>query len=80
MKKALEYILSQLVDNPEKIVIEEKEEDGIVNFSITVDPTEMGKVIGKGGKVIRSVRNVLKILAIKEGKHVNISLIDPQVT
>lgn len=74
MKKALEYIVSQIVDNPDKVEINEQEDQGITNFTITVDPSDMGKIIGKGGKVIRSIRNVVKISAIKQNKKINVSL------
>lgn len=74
MKKALEYIISQIVDNPEKVEIKEQEDQGIINFFITVDPADMGRIIGKNGKVIRAIRNVVKIAAIKQNKKINISL------
>lgn len=74
MKKALEYILSQIVDNPDKIEVNEQEDQGIINFSITVDSADMGRVIGKNGKVIRAIRNVVKISAIKQNKKINIAL------
>ena len=74
MKKALEYIVAQIVDDPEKIEITEQEAEGIINFSITVAPADMGKIIGKNGKVIRAIRNVIKISAIKQNKKINVSL------
>jgi uncharacterized protein len=74
MKKALEYIISQIVDDPKKVEIDEQEDQGIINFTITVAPTDMGKVIGKNGKVIRAIRNVVKIAAIKQNKKINIAL------
>lgn len=74
MKKALEYIVSSIVDNPDKVEINEAEDNGIINFTITVDPADMGKIIGKNGKVIRSIRNVVKISAIKQDKKINIAL------
>jgi hypothetical protein len=74
MKKALEYILSQIVENPEEIKIDEQEDQGIINFTISVAPADMGKVIGKNGKVIRAIRNVVKIAAIKQNKKINIAL------
>lgn len=74
MKKALEYLISQIVDNPEKVEISEQEADGMTNFAITVDPSDMGKIIGKNGKVIRAIRNVIKISAIKQNKKINIAL------
>lgn len=76
MKKALEYILLSIVDNPDKVSIEEREENGIVNFTVKVAKEDMGKVIGKNGKIIRSIRNVLKIPAIKQNKKINIELVE----
>lgn len=76
MKKVLEYIISSIVDNPKDVVIDEEEDNGNINFTITVNKEDMGKVIGKGGKVIRSIRNVLKIPAIKQNKRINITLFD----
>jgi predicted RNA-binding protein YlqC (UPF0109 family) len=74
MKDTLLYIVSAIVDNVEAVKIDEQEEDGIVNLLITVDPTEMGKIIGKEGKVIRSIRNIMKIKAMKENMRIKISL------
>lgn len=74
MKKALKYIVSQIVDNGEKVEINEQEDQGMTNFTITVAPEDMGKIIGKNGKVIRAIRNVVKISAIKQNKKINIAL------
>ena len=74
MKDTLHFIVSAIVDNPSAVAIEEQEEDGITNLIITVDPADMGKIIGKEGKVIRSIRNIMKIKAMKFDKHIKISL------
>ena len=76
MKKALKYLVSQIVDDAEKVEINELEENGMINFTIKVASTDMGKIIGKNGKVIRAIRNVVKISAIKQNKKINISLIE----
>lgn len=74
MKKALEYIITQIVEDPERVKIDEQEDQDMINFMISVAPSDMGKVIGKNGKVIRAVRNVIKISAIKQNKKINIAL------
>jgi predicted RNA-binding protein YlqC (UPF0109 family) len=76
MKDTLHYIVSSIVDKPEDVVIDEQDDSGSVNFTITVAPDDMGKVIGKEGKVIRSIRNVMKIKAMKQNKRINIQLAD----
>jgi len=74
MKKALEYIITQIVDEPKEVEITEQEDNGMVNFTIKVAASDMGKIIGKNGKVIRAIRNVVKISAIKQNKKINIAL------
>ncbi|OGH19904.1 MAG: hypothetical protein A3D74_04885 [Candidatus Levybacteria bacterium RIFCSPHIGHO2_02_FULL_37_13] len=76
MKKALLYIISSIVGETDKVEIEEKEQDGILDFTIKVAKADMGRVIGKNGKVIRAIRNVIKINAIKQNKKINISLLE----
>ncbi len=78
MKDALYYIITSIVDNPDKVVVEEQEEYGTVNFIVHVAKDDMGKVIGKNGKVIKAMRNVLKIPAIKQNKRINISLAEEE--
>ncbi len=76
MKKALLYIISSIVSEGDKIEIEEKEQDEIIDFTVKVPKVDMGKVIGKNGKVIRAIRNALKIKAIKQNKKININLVE----
>lgn len=74
MKDILTTIVKSLVDNPNDVVIEENDDNGFVTLTITVNKDDMGKIIGKEGKVIRSIRNIMKIPAMKQGKKVQISL------
>ncbi|HKC14743.1 MAG TPA: KH domain-containing protein [Patescibacteria group bacterium] len=74
MKKALEFIVTSIVEKPEKVTVDEQEQSGIINFIITVDKEDMGKIIGKNGRVIKAIRNVMKIPAIKNNKKIYINL------
>lgn len=80
MKDTLIYIVKSIVDNPDKVVVDEVEGEEGINFIITVDPADMGKIIGKSGKVIRSIRNIMKIPAIKQNKRVSVSLAEIKET
>jgi uncharacterized protein len=74
MKDTLAHIISSIVTDPDAVQVEESEEEGITVFTVTVAKEDMGRVIGKEGKVIRSIRNIMKIPAIKQNKRINISL------
>lgn len=74
MKDALTYIISSIVQKPEAVDVKEEEQEGVLNFIVTVSKEDMGRVIGKSGKVIKSIRNVMKIPAIKTNKKIFISL------
>ncbi len=76
MKEALTYIVTAIVEHPDAVNITEEEQDGIIQFTISVDTTDIGKIIGKEGKIIRSIRNVMKIMAIKQNKRINVSIAD----
>lgn len=78
MKKALSFIVSSIVDNEKQVEITEEETDGIVNFTVKVAKEDMGKIIGKNGKVIKAIRNVLKIPGVKENKKIYISLLETE--
>ena len=78
MKDTLQYIVSSIVDNPDAVAIEEHEENGITNLIVTVAKEDMGKVIGKEGKVIRSIRNIMKIKAMKHNIRINITLAETE--
>ncbi len=64
MKETLHYLVASIVDNTDAVIIDENEEGGIINLLIHVAPEDMGKVIGKEGKVIRSIRNAMKVKAM----------------
>lgn len=74
----VKYIVTQIVDSPEDIQIDEQvDENNTVIITLSVNPNDMGKVIGKGGKIIGAVRELVKVKAIKQGKRVRVILQDP---
>ena len=74
MKDLTLYLLSFLISKPENMTVDETENDYGTVLTITVDKDDMGRVIGKGGKIIRSLRDVVKILAVKQNKLVDLVL------
>ena len=74
MKDTLVYILSGIVDKPDEVEVLEEENQGIVNFTIKVAQDDMGKVIGKEGKVIKAIRNVMRIPGVLQSKKIYITL------
>jgi len=76
MKDVLELIITNLVDNKDAVSIEEIEEEKSVTYKVKVSKEDMGKVIGKQGRVARSIRTVMKSVSAKEGKKANIEFVD----
>ncbi len=78
MKDLLSYIVTSLVTNPGAVSIDEQIEEGNVNLNLTVDPKDMGLIIGKGGQTIRAIRKLLTVRAIAENVRVNLQLVEPE--
>ena len=76
MKNLLEYILIHLVQYPEDVRVDETQDERGFLYTIHVNSEDIGRVIGKGGAVIHSIRNIGKIRAIKEGIRARITIDD----
>lgn len=74
MRELLEYILNHTFSNTEITVSESESEEGDVVLTIQAPQEEIGKIIGKGGKVINAMKQLVKIQAIKENKRVEINV------
>lgn len=74
MKELVEVIASALVDNPSEVVVTETEaEEGIV-LSLTVAPDDMGKVIGKQGRIAKAIRTVVRAAGSKGDKKIMVDI------
>lgn len=76
MKDILETIIKTLVDNKEAVSIDKVENENVVAFNVKVAKEDMGKIIGKEGKMAKAIRTVLKAIGTKEQKKVNVEFID----
>lgn len=74
MKDTLIYIITALVEHPDAIEIEERREDDATIFVVHVHEEDMGRVIGKNGRIIKAVRDLMKVIAAKHDEFVDVEL------
>ena len=76
MKQVLYDIVTSIVNNPEKVVIDEKVDGDTTILNLHVDESDLGKVIGKQGKIAKAVRTVVRAVANKENKRVIVDILE----
>ena len=76
MKELLTYIIQNLVDHPDEVTVTEREASGETVFEIRVAAGDMGKVIGRQGRIIKEVRILMKAVAQRKGKRVSVEVLD----
>lgn len=74
MKALVETLAKSLVDSPEEVEVQETREGGVVDLVLSVAAQDMGKVIGKQGRIANAMRQVLKACAIKEDVKVHLDI------
>jgi uncharacterized protein len=72
----LEFLVKALVEDPSAVVIEELEEDGDLIYEITVAEDDLGRVIGKGGRVANAIRTIAKAAAVRLDRRVIVDILD----
>jgi predicted RNA-binding protein YlqC (UPF0109 family) len=77
VKDLIESIAMQLVDDPSQVSVSEIEEGGRVRIELKVAKEDMGRVIGKGGRVANSIRVLLRVAAAREGKRATLDIVEP---
>ena len=78
MKAFIEYVVKELVDFPEQIDIREVDEERALVFEVRLNPSDIGKVIGKSGRTITAIRTLLTSAAAKNSKRVVLEIIEPE--
>ena len=76
MKELLLYIARNLVDDPEQVVVNEIEKADETVFELRVAPGDMGKVIGRQGKIAKEIRVLMRSVAQKQGKRISVDIVD----
>lgn len=76
MKEQLQTIINNLVSDKEAVVINERDSDKFVVFEVKVAQADMGKVIGKEGRIAKSIRTIMKAIGNKENKKITVEFVD----
>jgi predicted RNA-binding protein YlqC (UPF0109 family) len=75
MKELVEYIAKSVVTKPDEVVVTEERSEGGVLLKLQVNQEDMGRVIGKQGRVVQAMRTLLRVMAVKEGTRVELVVI-----
>lgn len=76
MKELLQYIVSQLVDQPDEVRIEERAGDDEVVFEVRVAESDTGRIIGRQGRIAKAIRTLMKAAAVRDGRRVTVDILD----
>ncbi len=74
MKDTLVYLLTAIADHPDDIVVDEEAQEGKTVLTIHANTEDMGKIIGKSGRIIRAIRDLVKLMAAKQNTYVDVVL------
>jgi predicted RNA-binding protein YlqC (UPF0109 family) len=74
MKELVEYIVKGLVDQPDQVVVTEIRRGNSITLELRVAPDDMGRVIGKGGRVANAIRSLLRVVAVKDNTRVTLEI------
>ena len=76
MKELLTYIVQSLVDNPDQVSVTERKADGETVYEVRVADGDMGKVIGRQGRIVKQIRILMRAVAQRKGKKVSVEIMD----
>ena len=76
MKELLTYVARNLVDHPDQVAVTQCEDDGETVLELRVAPEDMGKVIGRQGRIAKEIRTLIRSVAQRSGKRVSVEIVD----
>ena len=76
MKELLTYIAQNLVDHPDEVQVTERDADGETVFEVRVAEGDMGKIIGRQGRIVKEIRVLMRAVAQRQGKNVSVEIMD----
>ena len=76
MKELLTYVAKNLVDNPDQVAVSQFEDEGETVLELRVAPEDMGKVIGRQGRIAKEIRTLIRSVAQRTGKRVSVEIVD----
>ena len=76
MKELLTYIAQNLVDNPDEVTVTERDTDAETVFEVRVAEGDMGKIIGRQGRIVKEIRILMRTVAQRQGKNVSVEIMD----
>jgi predicted RNA-binding protein YlqC (UPF0109 family) len=76
MTELIEFLVKALVEDPSAVVVEELEEDGDLVYEVSVAEGDLGRVIGKGGRVANAIRTIAKAAAVRIDRRVIVDILD----
>ena len=75
MKAFLEYVARSLVDDPDAVVVEVSEGDEEVTLTLKVGEGDMGRIIGRDGRIANAIRSLLRVMGARDGRHVELEIV-----
>jgi predicted RNA-binding protein YlqC (UPF0109 family) len=75
VKEFLDYVARQLVDHPDAVQIEVEERADEVELILSVDERDMGRVIGRDGRIANAIRSLLRVMGARDGRHVELEIV-----
>ena len=75
MKAFLEYVARSLVDDPDAVLVDLAEADDEITLTLKVGEGDMGRIIGRDGRIANAIRSLLRVMGTRDGKHIELEIV-----